>query len=116
MLATLAILPSKFVPRKGLIQGCWANRAVWYDGRVLFPGPSQKIRNHSPDGFNWSYNGSGPAQLALALCLKLTDKGTAGWLYQAFKRDKIARLPSADFVLTIAECQQWIVAHTQPDP
>lgn len=27
----------------------------------------QEIRNHSPDGFNWGYAGSGPAQLALAI-------------------------------------------------
>ena len=26
-----------------------------------------EIINHSPDGFNWGYQGSGPAQLALAL-------------------------------------------------
>lgn len=25
--------------------------------------------NHSPDGFEWGYLGSGPAQLAFALCL-----------------------------------------------
>lgn len=27
------------------------------------------IANHSPDGFEWGYGGSGPAQLALALCI-----------------------------------------------
>jgi hypothetical protein len=26
-----------------------------------------QIRNHSPTGFEWGYNGSGPAQLALAI-------------------------------------------------
>lgn len=25
------------------------------------------LANHSPDGFEWGYNGSGPAQLALAI-------------------------------------------------
>ena len=39
------------------------------NGEVLDPKPSQKIRNHSPDGFEWGYGGSGPAQLALALLL-----------------------------------------------
>jgi hypothetical protein len=28
-----------------------------------------EIINHSPDGFEWGYGGSGPAQLALALCV-----------------------------------------------
>lgn len=30
--------------------------------------PRTDLRNHSPDGFQWGYGGSGPAQLALALC------------------------------------------------
>ena len=96
--------------QKGFIQGQWATGIIWFDGRVLLPGASQKVRNHSPDGFAWSYNGSGPAQLALALCLKLTDTESAGWLYQAFKRDKIATLPAGDFSLSIEECREWITA------
>ena len=96
--------------QKGFIQGQWATGVVWFDGRVLLPGASQKVRNHSPDGFSWSYNGSGPAQLALALCLKLTDKESAGWLYQTFKREKIATLPAGDFTLSIEECRAWIAA------
>ena len=107
--------PQPFTPRKGLIQGRWSTREVWYDGRVLFPGPSQKVRNHSPDGFAWSYNGSGPAQLALAICLRLTDTNTAEWLYQQFKRDKIATLPAADFSLSLKECHEWIAAHLPCD-
>ena len=100
----------KMPRQKGLIQGQWATGTVWFDGRVLSPGASQKVRNHSPEGFAWSYNGSGPAQLALALCLKLTDKESAGWLYQTFKREKIATLPAGDFTLSIEECRAWIAA------
>lgn len=29
--------------------------------------PRHDLRNHSPDGFEWGYSGSGPAQLALAI-------------------------------------------------
>jgi len=35
----------------------------------LDPRPSLQLRKHSPDGFEWSYGGSGPAQLALAILL-----------------------------------------------
>lgn len=28
--------------------------------------PKNNLRNHSPNGFNWGYGGSGPAQLSLA--------------------------------------------------
>lgn len=65
-------------------------RQVWLDGEFLDPAPSQKIRNHSPDGFNWGYGGSGPSQLALAIVLKLTGK-TAN--YQDLKWKIIAGLP-----------------------
>lgn len=37
----------------------------------LKPEASQKIINHSPDGFQWGYSGSGPSQLALAILLKV---------------------------------------------
>lgn len=50
--------------------------------------PSLKIRNHSPDGFNWGYGGSGPAQLALAILLDYSgSKELADRYYQEFKRD-----------------------------
>lgn len=42
---------------------------VTVDGRRLWPSLSWKVRNHSPTGFEWGYNGSGPSQLALALVL-----------------------------------------------
>lgn len=56
--------------------------------------PRLDLRNHSPTGFEWGYSGSGPAQLALALCVAVTGKE---WLslryYQAFKRRIVAGLP-----------------------
>ena len=52
----------------------------------LSPAASQKLRNHSPDGFEWGYCGSGPAQLALALLLDLTgNPDLALDHYQDFK-------------------------------
>lgn len=30
--------------------------------------PRHDLRNHSPNGFAWGYAGSGPSQLALAMC------------------------------------------------
>lgn len=80
------------------LKGDWATRRVWLNGRELNPGPSQKIWNHSPDGFNWGYGGSGPAQLALAICLKLYGDSYG---YQQFKWDYIATLPQSDFQLEL---------------
>jgi len=62
----------------------------YLNGSILDPFESQMEYNHSPDGFNHGYNGSGPSQLALAIMLKLTGKNTD---YIRFRREIIAELP-----------------------
>src|SRR5204863_5783137 len=61
------------VSMKNVIEGIWDDKdwygAVTMDGALLRPGRSQRVINHSPDGFAWGYGGSGPAQLALAILL-----------------------------------------------
>jgi hypothetical protein len=70
----------------------------YLDDKLLDPRESQKYHNHSPDGFNHGYGGSGPSQLALAIILKIT--GDAG-KYQDFKWDVIATIPGGkDFDIT----------------
>jgi hypothetical protein len=59
------------------------------------------VWNHSPDGFNWGYGGSGPSQLALAVLLELVPEEQAIKAYQDFKRDIISHLPQDDFSETI---------------
>ncbi len=54
---------------------------------------SQRCRAHSRE-FAWGYSGSGPAQLALAIMILLTDEPGN---YQGFKADYIANLPQGDF-------------------
>ena len=67
-----------------------------------------EVYNHSPDGFNWSYNGSGPAQLALAILVDLFgNHEEALAVYQQFKEQVIAQLPAGDFRLE--ENQIWKV-------
>ena len=83
---------------KHTLQGTAKTRQVFLDGKELDPGPSQKYHNHSPDGFNWGYGGSGPAQLALAIMLEITGKAAD---YQAFKWHVISQLPqNQDFTIT----------------
>jgi hypothetical protein len=56
--------------------------------------PRFDLRYHSPDGYAWGYEGSGPAQLALALCCDvLEDDAKAQRIYQDFKRKWVAKLP-----------------------
>ena len=67
------------------------------------------IVNHSPDGFAWGYEGSGPAQLAFAILMYvLGDKDKVSRLYQAFKRDVIARFTENTWELTDVEVLEWV--------
>jgi hypothetical protein len=80
---------------------------VTFDGRTLPLDPSLDVINHSPDGFAWSYSGSGPSQLALAILLEAgVPVDQARKLYQEFKHEFIAGLPRASFELVV-DVQAW---------
>lgn len=78
---------------------------------VGYGGPPLKPRldlwSHSPTGFNWGYNGSGPAQLALALLADaLGDDQLAITLYQPFKNAFVAGLDQrTDHQFTVFDVQ-----------
>lgn len=68
--------------------------------------------NHSPDGFQWGYGGSGPAQLALALLADATgDDAFAVRHRHDFKFAIIAMLPAA-WKMTAHDIRKW-AAHTK---
>lgn len=59
------------------------------------------LRNHSPDGANWGYSGSGPAQLALGLCADaLGDDEEALDVYERFKSRVIAGISTDEWHLS----------------
>lgn len=81
---------------------------VTKDGKPLSPIPSQKLYNHSPDGFQWGYGGSGPAQLALALLLDATsDPEMSVRLYQDFKWNLVATW-GEKWEITTEQIKSWI--------
>ncbi len=91
-----------------MITGNLTTRQVFINGILLNPERSQKVFNHSPDGFAWGYCGSGPAQLALAILLEfIKDEDTVIQLYQDFKFDVIADLKE-NFELSIDAVKTWI--------
>lgn len=80
---------------------------------ILKPERSQKVKNHSPNGFNWGYAGSGPAQLALAILLEVTnDEAIALRYYQDFKFQVIAAIPSQEtnWEIKVNKIITWIDA------
>src|SRR5712664_3074177 len=81
---------------------------VTVDGKKL--PPRLDLRTFSKAGFEWTYEGAGPAQLALALLADhLGDDAEALALYEPFMRQVVAdldnswELTSADIDAALAE-------------
>lgn len=65
--------------------------------------------NHSPDGFEWGYHGSGPSQLAFALLFHRTgNKKVSLQYYQAFKREIIANIKEDTWELPAYRIDLWL--------
>jgi len=65
---------------------------------------------HSPTGFEWGYNGSGPAELARAILMRVfpDDRSVREpRVYQAFKFQVVSCLPRETFTLTDSEVRAW---------
>ena len=82
---------------------------VWFvrqSGETL---PLPHLVRHSPTGFEWGYRGSGPADLALALC----DAATAGRVidaasYQGVTAALVATIEEDDWELPAARVLETI--------
>ena len=94
--------------------------SVWYEGHRNYDGtgpnrvervdasgrapldPRLDVRNHSPTGLEWGYGGSGPAQLALALCIDALagDVARAGRIYQHFKWMIVGHFDEREWTIT----------------
>ena len=83
------------------IEGVISTREVTLNGDRLDPSESQAVINHSPDGFNWGYGGSGPAQLALAILIEVMGQERALMEYQNFKDEHVAKWIQEDFFVEI---------------
>ena len=81
---------------------------VTVDGAPLDWRSSLAVRNHSPTGPAWGYGGSGPAQLALAILLAVTDAATAERFYQQSKWSVIAPIEADRRPLDAGDVLHWL--------
>ncbi len=105
--------------------GMYVFKGVSKDGEVIAeyvfdPKASQKVCNHSPDGFNWGYGGSGPAQLALALLLDAMpelSQTTILMLCSQFKWDFVAQWPQDEpWIITEQKIRDWVAQELSKYP
>lgn len=84
------------------------------DGSPLELEPSLAVWRYSTTGFEWGFQGSGPAQLALALLLDHTgDRVKAQSHHQRFKADVVARWRDMQWRLDPNEIDAWLAVHTE---
>jgi len=83
---------------------------MYVDGKPL---PTRNdLRNHSPDGLEWGYMGSGPAQCALAiLAHHLGDDARAVELHQLYHHEVVARAPRQQWTTSSDQIAAWCAKH-----
>ncbi len=69
------------------------------------------IVRHSPTGFNWGYEGSGPADLSLNILLQFVAQSKAEDVYQNFKRDVIRNIPPQGGIIKAEHIKNWLLEY-----
>lgn len=83
------------------------DNAIYKDKQII--DTKINLKNHSPLGLSWGYNGSGSSQAALAiLCDFTNDEKFALEHYVDFKNEIICDMPKADYVLKYSVVQHWV--------
>jgi hypothetical protein len=91
---------------------------IWDEGVWEKKHPVKHIKRHSPDGMQWGYGGSGPADCALSILTHFTThdspefKNQVELLYQRFKFDFIAPAGNSLHIDRDA-IFEWMTAHTK---
>ena len=69
---------------------------------------SLQVVDHSPDGFQWGYQGSGPSQLAAAILNEVTeDPEITREYYELFKHDHVSQWAD-DFEINDFQVRDWL--------
>lgn len=86
---------------------------VTINGKPL--SPLNQIINHSPDGFSWGFDGSGPGQLALAIMVHEfgPELHSHPADYMTFKSEVIANFDRQAFSISSLDIENWINKKTK---
>lgn len=87
----------------------------YINGSEIFHYASQEIKNHSPNGFEWGYGGSGPSQLALAIVYHITGNRTTSLsLYHRFKEQFIMKVKANESIIDV-DVSGWVKIKLEED-
>lgn len=75
----------------------------------------QDIVNHSPDGAEWGYFGSGPSQLALAMCVHAGGEKNGQRVYHFIKETLVAPIQDDSWVIKAAVVRTAMAARLWED-
>lgn len=78
-----------------------------YEGGIETNVPHRIVR-HSPDGFEWGYEGSGPAEFALNILSCYVGKEEAYKHHQAFKRRFISPMKEQGGTIKRLDILAWL--------
>lgn len=79
--------------------------------------PLRHVQGNSPDGFEWGYNGNGPADLAHAILTDHSGTEPTPDARTAFCEEVIARLPTDTFQIPDKFVDAWTYDHNhRPSP
>lgn len=97
-------------PARGTIVGIAKTREVFINGVELLHEESRKVRNISPEGYAWGYEGKGPLQLSLAILLKFLPAPEALRLTPAFQKEFLAARTNRKepFCLLVKHIRAWL--------
>jgi hypothetical protein len=79
-----------------------------YTGSAARYKPLTHVVRHSPDGFNFGYLGSGPADLALSILTAVAGPAVADRHYQQFKAQFVALQTKPVWGITVREVKRWL--------
>lgn len=73
---------------------------------------AHKLLMHSPSGYEWGFNGKGPADLALNILLQFARADVAIRLHQQFKQDFLVKLPKDGGKINGLAITKWVEGKT----
>lgn len=103
---TLLQIINKFNTKLKGYECIYKESAIYNDNKII--DKRLDLKNHSPIGLSWGYNGSSSSQTALAILCDFTKDNEFSLTYYMDFRNEISQLPQKDYILKFSVIQHWV--------